>query len=226
MTPPLIVFDLDGTLIDSQRDLADAVNALLAELGVDPLPVDAVAAMVGEGAAVLVRRTLAAAGLDADTPEALGRFLRRFLRAYDQRLLVHTRPYPGMREALDRLKESSRLAVLTNKPARATRKILAGLKLAPYFDHVMGGDTAHGRKPDPAGLLQIVRAAHTTPESTVMVGDSPIDLETARRAGTRVCLARYGFGFSFKPGDLRGDETIVERAEDLPAALIGVGSSG
>ena len=224
MTPQLVVFDLDGTLIDSQRDLADSINALLGDLGVNPLPVDAVAAMVGEGAPVLVRRALTAAGLDPDTPEALSRFLRRFLRAYDQRLLVHTRPYPGMREALDTLKRSCRLAVLTNKPARATRKILGGLDLAPYFDQVMGGDTVHGRKPDPAGLLHIVRSAQATPESTVMVGDSPVDLETARRAGTRVCLARYGFGFRFTPEELRGNEPIVDSAEAIPAALLGVGS--
>jgi phosphoglycolate phosphatase len=221
LTPRLLVFDLDGTLIDSRRDLADATNALLIGLGADPLPIDAVAAMVGEGAAVLVRRALAAAGLDPNTPGAL----EGFLRAYDQRLLVHTRVYPGIHDALGALRASATLAVLTNKPTLATSRILEALELAPHFALVIGGDTAHGRKPDPAGLLQLVRSLGASPESTVLVGDSRIDRETARRAGTRVCLVRYGFGFSFNEGELSGDELTVERPEDLPAALVDARSS-
>jgi len=212
----LIVFDLDGTLVDSRRDLADATNALLADLGAGPLAMDAVTGMVGEGAAVLVRRALSAAGLDPDTPGALDRFLRR----YDERLLVHTRPYAGIPEALRALRTGCVLAVLTNKPAGATARILAGLDLAPYFDHVIGGDSTHGRKPDPAALRYLMDASSATPASTVLVGDSRIDLETARRAGTRVCLVRYGFGFTSAVGDLRGDELMVERPEDLPRALL------
>jgi phosphoglycolate phosphatase len=212
----LIVFDLDGTLIDSRRDLADATNALIAELGGDPLPIDAVASMVGEGAALLVRRALAAAGLDPNTADTL----ERFLVLYDRRLLAHTRPYEGMREALEALSASCPLAVLTNKPARATATILEALALAPYFgERVIGGDTPFGRKPDPKGLLQLVESAGATPESAVLVGDSPIDRETARRAGTRVCLVRYGFGFTFKDGDFRGDELIVDRPADLVTGL-------
>ena len=213
----LVVFDLDGTLIDSRRDLADATNVLLEEFGARPLPIDAVGAMVGEGAAVLVRRALSASQLDPETPGALV----RFLELYDERLLVHTRPYPGMRDALAALKASSRLAVLTNKPARATGRILDALELASYFDQVIGGDSPHGRKPDPAGLLQLIHDAGTAPASTVLVGDSPIDRETAWRASTRICLVRYGFGFTFAARDLRGDELLVDRPLDLVAVLDG-----
>jgi phosphoglycolate phosphatase len=211
----LVVFDLDGTLIDSQRDLADATNALIEELGAAPLPDAAIAAMVGEGAAVLVRRALTAAGLDPDRPGAL----RRFLQHYDARLTVHTRPYPGIPEALADLHAAGRtLAVLTNKPGDATAKILERLELAPAFFSVVGGDSPAGRKPEPAGLLQIVERAGATTAATVLVGDSRVDLETARRAGTRICLARYGFGYRFDPGAFRGDELFV----DAPAELVGV----
>lgn len=217
----LIVFDLDGTLIDSRRDLADAINALLEDLGARPLPIDAVAGMVGEGAAVLVRRALAASGLEPDAPGAL----ERFLAHYDRRLVAHTQPYDGMVEALQSLTHSSVLAVLTNKPARATGTILDALGLAPFFDHVVGGDTPHGRKPDPAGLIHLMKTAGADPGATVLVGDSPIDRETAWRAGTGICLARYGFGFTFDAGGLRGDELVVDRPGDLPRVLAARGVS-
>jgi phosphoglycolate phosphatase len=212
----LIVFDLDGTLVDSARDLADASNALVAEYGGAPLGLAQVTAMVGEGAAVLVRRALQAAGLDPDTPGALA----RFLELYDERLTTHTRPYAGIPEALVALRRSSRtLAVLTNKPQRPTTEILSRLGLTPAFAWVTGGDTAAGRKPDPAGLLAIVDRAGATPESTVLVGDSPVDLATARHAGTRICLVRYGFGYRFDETAFRGDEIVVDDPAELVARL-------
>lgn len=215
MTPRLLVFDLDGTLVDSRRDLADATNALLVELGALPLPVDAVAAMVGEGAAVLVRRALTASGLDPATPGALDRFLAH----YEERLLVHTRPYEGTREALVELHAICPLAVLTNKPTRATRSVLEGLVLAGFFRWVVGGDTAHGRKPDPAGLQWLMEQAGADPRQTMLIGDSPVDRETALRAGARVCLVRYGFGFVFPDG--YGDALVADRPADLVARLTG-----
>jgi phosphoglycolate phosphatase len=202
----LIVFDLDGTLIDSRRDLADATNALISELGGRALPIETVAGLVGEGAAVLVRRALDATGLNADPQRAL----TRFLELYDERLLVYTRPYDGIPETLHTLSRSWPLAVLTNKPARATSAILDGLGLAPFFRAVVGGDTPLGRKPDATGLSSIVDDLDATPATTMLVGDSRIDLQTARNAGCRVCLARYGFGFSFTNEDFRGDEWFVE----------------
>jgi phosphoglycolate phosphatase len=210
----LVVFDLDGTLIDSRRDLADATNALIEEYGGTPLNVDAVTAMVGEGAAVLVRRALAAAGLRHIPPGALDRFLAH----YQERLTVHTRPYPGVPEALAALREQQRtLALLTNKPRRATVRILELLDLSSWFSDVVGGDTAAGRKPDPAGLLQIVGRAGATPASTVLVGDSRIDVQTARRGGVRICLARYGFGY--RDGEMSDADLVVNQPAELPARI-------
>jgi len=211
----LVVFDLDGTLIDSRRDLADAANALIIEGGGQPLPVDAITAMVGEGAPLLVRRALKAAGLDIDIRIALP----RFLELYDERLLVHTRLYDGTREALEALAARATLAILTNKPQRPTERILEGLSIAPFFRWTIGGDTAYGRKPDPAGLHHLVSAASADLASTVMVGDSAIDLRTARAAGTRICLVRYGFGFGTAAAELQGDEIIADRPDLLPTLL-------
>jgi phosphoglycolate phosphatase len=212
----LLVFDLDGTLVDSSRDLADSANALLVSYAAAPLDEPSVIRMVGEGAAVLVARLMAARRIDADPAEALA----RFLAFYDERLLAHTHPYAGIPAALDELRGWARLAVLTNKPGAATARILHGLGLRPAFDWVIGGDAAIGRKPDPAGLRWLVREAGADAEPAVMIGDSLIDLRTARNAGTHVCLARYGFGFaSFPPDVFRGDELFVDAAPELPAVL-------
>jgi phosphoglycolate phosphatase len=212
---PLVVFDLDGTLIDSRHDLADAANALIVEGGGQPLPVDAITAMVGEGAPLLVRRALKAAGLDLDVRSALA----RFLELYDERLLVHTRLYDGTREALEALAPRATLAILTNKPQRPTERILEGLAIAPFFRWTIGGDTAHGRKPDPGGLQHLMSLAGTGAADTVMVGDSAIDLRTARAAGTRICLVRYGFGFRTAESELTGDELIAGDPSEIPAIL-------
>jgi phosphoglycolate phosphatase len=211
----LFVFDLDGTLINSQRDLADAANALLEERGGSPLPVDAVARMVGEGAALLVRRALTAAGLDPDSPGALA----RFLELYNDRLLAHTRLYDGIRETLEALALDAPLAVLTNKPVRATAAILEGLAVAKFFKWVLGGDGPWPRKPDPAALRELMNRAESAPQQTVMIGDSPIDLATARAAGTRVCMARYGFGFSSSEHDLGPADLLVDQPSDLVPVL-------
>jgi phosphoglycolate phosphatase len=207
----LVVFDLDGTLVDSSTDLADAVNTLLGELGVNRLPDREIVSMVGEGAAVLVRRALAASGLDPQTPGALDRFLVH----YNAHLLDHTRPYPGMVETLQQLAAHMPLAVLTNKPADATTRVLDGLGLQQYFRETIGGDTPFGRKPSPAGLLHLAGVVDAPLAATLLVGDSPVDLATARHAETRICLARYGFGYRFAPADFRGDETFIDAPVDL-----------
>jgi phosphoglycolate phosphatase len=209
---PLIVFDLDGTLIDSQQDLAAAANALIEEHGGHPLPVEAVAAMVGEGAAVLVRRALTAAGVTADIERALA----RFLELYDERLLDATTLYDGIAQALDDLAAAAPLAVLTNKPLGATTRLLDGLGIADKFQWTLGGDSPFGRKPDPAGLRHLMAAASVSPAETLLIGDSAIDLATARAAGVRLCVARYGFGFRIPSSELREADLIA----DHPAAIV------
>jgi phosphoglycolate phosphatase len=184
----LIVFDLDGTLIDSVHDLAASASEMVTSFGGRPLDHDAVAMMVGDGAAVLVRRALGEAGLNPETPGALS----RFLAIYDRRLLDHTVPYPGMRETLALLASRARFAVLTNKPLAPTTRLLDALKLSSFFDEVIGGDGPHGRKPDPTGLLALAAPHPTHP--ALLVGDSPIDAETAQAAGIPFVWARYGFG--------------------------------
>ena len=207
----LVVFDLDGTLIDSRQDLADAANALIVERGGAPLPVDAVTRMVGEGAALLVRRALTAAGLPADVDAALP----RFLELYDDRLLANTRLYPGTAEALEALAGRATLAVLTNKPQRPTEAILGGLHVDRYFVRVIGGDTPFGRKPDPAGLQHLISALHSSTEETVLVGDSAIDLRTARAAGVRICLVAYGFGFPLAAAEMTDQDEVIEEPSRL-----------
>lgn len=213
----LIVFDLDGTLIDSRLDLAESANALVRERGGRDLPVEAIAAMVGEGAALLVQRALAAAGLPVDVVAALP----RFLELYDQRLLAHTDLYPGTREMLDALRRSAVLAVLTNKPQHHTDRILQGLGIAAYFREAIGGDTTFGRKPDTAGLQHLISGSHETAARTTLVGDSAIDLRTARAAGVRICLVRYGFGFPLALNEMAGDELIADSPADVGRLVSG-----
>jgi phosphoglycolate phosphatase len=202
----LIVFDLDGTLVDSRRDLADSANQLIEEQGGSRLAEDAIGRMVGEGAAVLVRRALVAADLP-ETPTALP----RFLEIYDSRLLNHTRLYEGIEAAIHAARNGGRVAVLTNKPVHPSRRILDELGVGDLFEDVVGGDGPLPRKPDPAGLQELMRRAEAPPEATLMIGDSFIDYETARRAGARCCLAAYGFGYETFPVErLSGEEWIAK----------------
>ncbi len=213
----LVVFDLDGTLVDSLRDLADSANALLTESGCLALPEPSIARMVGDGAAALIARAFEAAG--APQPADA---LARFLAIYDARLLEFTRPYPGVDEALDELGKRATLSVLTNKPIGATRRILAGLGLARHFapERVMGGDGPFPRKPDPAGLRHLAAIDNVTMGETLLVGDSAIDCRTARAAGAWLCVARYGFGFGGLPrAELAPEDRIIDRPLELLSLL-------
>lgn len=207
----LLAFDLDGTLIDSVGDLAASANELVASMGGRALEASEIADMVGDGAAMLVRRALAGAGLDPESPGALG----RFLEIYDRRLLDTTRAYPGVEEALSLASRRARLAVLTNKPAAPANRILAALGLSRYFATVVGGDGPDGRKPDPAGLLALAGGSATV----MLVGDSPIDARTAAAAGCAFAWARYGFSaprFGHAPPQT---PYVLERPSDLAAVL-------
>ena len=211
----LIAFDLDGTLVDSRRDLADSANQLIVEMDGAPLSEDDIGRMVGEGAATLVRRALAAAGV-TDLRNALA----RFLEIYDTRLLNHTRVYDGMAEVVRFARTIGRVVVLTNKPKTPSDTILQALGIADLFDDVVGGDGPHGRKPVPEGLNALMHDCGATPQTTLLVGDSAIDHETATRAGVRCCLVSFGFGYQNFPRErLRGDEWIAGSPGDLLRVL-------
>lgn len=210
-TAGAVVFDLDGTLVDSATDLASAASALTVELGGRPLSRAEIVAMVGDGAAMLVRRVLGAAALDPETPGALD----RFLALYDARLLDTTRLYPGIREALDRLDPLVTLTVLTNKPRRPAERVLEGLGVRPLFLEVVGGDGPLPRKPDPAGLRSL--RLHAGGGPMALVGDSPVDAETADRGGVPFVLAGYGFGAaSFDHAPTR---FVAASPADLPRVI-------
>ena len=212
----LIVFDLDGTLVDSRLDLAESTNEMLGTFGAPALSVDRVAMMVGEGARKLVVQALAAAGLGDDAAgvnvdDALG----RFREIYDRRLLVHTRPYDGIAEAVNRLSRIGPLAVLTNKPDAPSRRLLDAFELSGYFQQVIGGDSEFARKPDPEGLRALMKQFGSGPADTWLIGDSMIDVQTARNAGTRMCVALYGFG------QLRGELVLngSEQTASTPSEI-------
>lgn len=203
----LIAFDLDGTLVDSRQDLADAANQLIVELGGEGLPLDAITSMVGGGAALLVERALTAAGLSF-SPGAL----IRFLSIYDERLLATTRLYPGVEALLTTARTLGHVAVLTNKPHAPSERILEGLGVKALVDTVVGGDGPYPRKPAPEGFAALMTLAGSAPASSLLVGDSGIDLETARRAGASCCLVSYGFSSPAREGLLAG-EWLVDSAE-------------
>ena len=209
----LVAFDLDGTLADSRRDLADSANEMLAEFGAAPLDEARVGHMVGSGAPALVARALAAGGVEAVPPGALA----RFLAIYDRHLLNHTRLYPGIPEVLAELSPRVTLALLTNKPLEQSLRMLEAFGLTKYFALRAGGDGPWPRKPSPEGLQWLMQQARETPERTLMVGDSMVDLETGRCARARVCLARYGFGFGdIPPEEFAGDEWIADTPLAIP----------
>ncbi len=207
----LIVFDLDGTLIDSVGDLASSASDLVTRFGGRALDRTQVGSMVGEGAALLVRRALEAGGVNPETPGAL----EQFLEIYSHRLLETTTAYAGIPEALQMASRRARLAVVTNKPLEPSQKILDALGLRSYFDAVIGGDGPHGRKPDPRGLLQLADGSRTV----LLVGDSPIDWRTAMAAGCGFGWARYGFGAARFDGGSPDTPYVLDRPRDLAAVL-------
>ena len=212
----LIAFDLDGTLIDSRRDLAEAANELVVELGGDALPEEDIARMVGEGASMLVRRALSAARIDEPANA-----VARFLEFYDKRLLKHTRPYPGIVDVVRQAKEHGRVVVLTNKPKRPSEQILVGLGLLNLFDDVVGGDGPLPRKPDPAALLALMDAAGADTSTTLMVGDSPIDYQTAINADVRCCVVSFGFGFTrFQRDEVAALTCVADDAAALQQVIL------
>lgn len=216
MPPALIVFDLDGTLIDSAADLAAAVNAMLAHFGCAALPVPDVRRMIGDGVAMLVARALAARQCQpADPSEAAGIFMRH----YEADATSLTTAFPGAAAALQVLRTAGiPLAVCTNKPARITADILGSLGLTQYFTRVIGGDSLPFRKPDPRVLLTLVEAVAATAERSLLVGDSEVDAATAHAAGVPFVLMKHGY----RRGPAEGISCLaaLENFADLPPLVL------
>jgi phosphoglycolate phosphatase len=211
----LLVFDLDGTLVDSAADLRAALNQMLRERGLPPLSLAQVRRMIGDGAPALVSRALAASGAD---PADATRALHRFLELYEADAVRLTRPYPAVAETLAALRQLGyRTAVCTNKPQQATFAVLEGLGLLPLFDGIAGGDRFPVRKPDPGHLLGLIGAVGGRADAAAMIGDSENDALSARAAGVPLVLMRYGYART-DPESLAAD-ALLDHFADLPAAL-------
>jgi phosphoglycolate phosphatase len=229
--PRLLVFDLDGTLIDSSVDLCNSVNASLAHVGKPSLPNALIASYIGDGAAMLVRRALGDPGdLDALHPSDSDDLFRRtfdfFLTYYRAHKLDNTRCYDGVIEALTQIRARQPdlpMAVLTNKPVNPSRDICTALDLAPFFFQNYGGNSFTTKKPDPTGLLTLIEEASSllasalVPGDVVMIGDSDVDVLTARRCGTRF----LGCTFGLAPASLAAaePEATVDHPLEWPSAL-------
>ena len=209
-----LVFDLDGTLIDSKMDLVNSVNATLREMKRQALPEDLVASYVGSGAPVLIRRALGG----NPSEEELKRALAFFLMHYEEHKLDQTRLYPGVAATLAELK-SLPMSVLTNKPEKISVRILEGLGVAQYFRSIYGGNSFETKKPDPLGAQQILTEFNAAPREAAMVGDSEVDVQTARNAGMRSVIVNFGFGTHDRaahPADI-----YIDRFEELSGLVVG-----
>ena len=222
----LLVFDLDGTLIDSRKDLANSVNAMLGHLGRPELPEDVIASYIGDGAGMLVRRALG----DPDDQGFVEQALSYFLDYYREHKLDYTRVYPGVFESLAALRQGSdgnprQMAVLTNKPIGPSQAICDALGLSPYFFRIYGGNSFPAKKPDPQGLNALIREAGVDPFETMVIGDSDIDVQTARSAGAWALGCRFGLAphtLEAAQADCLVD-SAWEWAEALGVAKAGVG---
>ena len=210
----LVIFDLDGTLVDSKQDLCNSVNAARVHMGLEALPDDLVASYVGNGAPVLIKRAMGEGATDQQLEEALA----FFLSYYREHMLDFTREYPGVRECLAALHaRKTRMAVLTNKPVRFSKDILVGLKMDQYFFQVYGGNSFVEKKPHPVGIDTLIGEVGADKAHTWMVGDSSVDVLTARNAGVKSVGVSYGL----KPYTLDDvpPDVMLDSLEAFPALL-------
>jgi phosphoglycolate phosphatase len=213
----LLIFDLDGTLVDSKVDLAQSINAMLRHYGRPELPLEVIGSYVGDGAPMLVRRALG----DPEDEKFVQEALVYFMSHYREHLLDNTYAYAGVPEALAKIAENSdgrvRMAVLSNKPVRPSERICEGLGLSKYLFKVYGGNSFETKKPDPLGALTLLREAEVSPQETVMIGDSQNDVLTARNAGMWSLCVTYGFS----PESLKTHppDVLVDTVEEMLDAL-------
>lgn len=219
----LIIFDLDGTLIDSRLDLANSVNFTRQQLGLPPLQHQLIFSYIGDGATMLIRRAMGEGLAESDIQKALDIFMAH----YCEHLLDHTTLYPGVAEALDHLSRL-KLAVLTNKPLQPAQAILEGLRVLDRFDVVYGGNSFEQKKPHPMGIEQILQNTQTLRQRALMVGDSYIDIQTGRNAAVATCGVTYGLASDsltqvepdFRIDDLRQLGVLVFNQRLAPKNLL------
>jgi len=206
----LVIFDLDGTLIDSRLDLVHSVNAALRHIGRPELPDDVIASYVGDGAPILIQRAL---GGEATDETLVRKGLEFFLGYYREHKLDHTTVYEGVADALSVVRQTRngiprKMAVLSNKPVNPSRAILQALGLAPFFGQIYGGNSFSTKKPQPEGARKLLEENDVRPEEAVVVGDSHVDISTGRNAGTWTIGVTYGFAphtLAHEPPDVRVD---------------------
>ncbi|HEV3510671.1 MAG TPA: HAD-IA family hydrolase [Candidatus Sulfotelmatobacter sp.] len=211
----LVIFDLDGTLIDSRLDLVHSVNAALRHIQRPELPEEIIASYVGDGAPILIQRALGGESVDQNL---VRKGLEFFLSYYREHKLDHTTVYPGITQALEAIRQSEngrprQLAVLTNKPLNPSRAIVEALGLGKYFSQVYGGNSFPTKKPEPEGARRLLAEMGVRPEQAAIVGDSHVDVRTGRNAGLWTVGVRYGFA----PHTLEADpaDVTVDRPEEL-----------
>jgi phosphoglycolate phosphatase len=220
MTAPTIVFDLDGTLIDTAPDLVDTLNVVFAREGWPPVPYDTARKLIGGGARMMIARGIEAEGIVIE-PARLERLFADFIAHYSEHVADRSRPFPGLTDALDGLASGGyRFAVCTNKLERLSVLLLKQLKLADRFAAICGQDTFGIQKPDPEVLRRTIVAAGGSPPHSIMIGDSATDIRTARAAGIPVIAV--DFGYSEHPVSEYGPDLIISHFAQLPAAIAAI----
>jgi phosphoglycolate phosphatase len=221
--PETIVFDLDGTLVDSAPDLTAALNAVLTREGRPAVPLDAVRHMVGRGARYLIERAMEASGAPTDGA-ATDDLVQHFLQHYEANIAVTSRPFAGAEVIARRLAAMGhRLGICTNKPEGLSLKLLSELNLRELFPVVLGADSRTYRKPDPRHLLDTVTTLRGRPESAVLIGDSDTDVKTARAANVPVIVV--SFGYTEIPAHELGADAVIDHFEALEDALAAIGGA-
>jgi phosphoglycolate phosphatase len=217
MASPILVFDLDGTLIDTAPDLVDALNVAFAREGLPPVPYETGRTLIGGGLRMMIKRGLEAER-SAALPAEVDRLFADFIEHYSAHIADRSGPFPDLVEALDVLDAAGwRFAVCTNKLERLSVLLLTELGLADRFTAICGPDTFGIQKPDPNILLRTIEAAGAQPQTAIMIGDSLTDIRTARAAAVPVIAV--DFGYSERPVAQLGPDRVISRFSELPAAV-------